>query len=67
MVTSSAPDRTKINARTSPSRQVIARDTLGQNLPIPKKTINIGAIWKFFSGEDDTSPASEQSTQRTSI
>ena len=27
----------------------------------------MGAIWKFFSGEDDTSPASEQSAQRTSV
>ena len=67
MVTSNASDVAKINARISPSRQVIARDTPGQDLSIPKETINMGAIWKFFSGEDDTSPATEQSTQRTSI
>ncbi len=27
----------------------------------------MGAIWRFFSGEDDTCPASEQSAQRTSV
>lgn len=27
----------------------------------------MGAIWKFFSGEDDTVPALEQSPQRTSV
>jgi hypothetical protein len=27
----------------------------------------MGAIWKFFSGEDDTPPAPEQSAQRTSL
>jgi hypothetical protein len=27
----------------------------------------MGAIWKFFSGEDDTPPAPEQSARRTSL